>query len=400
MIERVWRDGGTFQEWSETFVLDRWLDAMHAEGLDPDWYVTRHRTRDEVLPWAHIARRAPRAISCGTTGRTALAEHGLPDCRWTPCYDCGVCTDYALEHVVASPVPPAGGSPGHRPGPDQRRRGPGGVPRPDPSGREREVRGAAGVAVMRGDERGSRCGCDTRSTARSAGSAHRDVARAMERAFRVAELPLAFSEGFSPQPEGELRARAVDRARERRRSTSTSCSSTTVDLDALPASLTGALPDGLAVVGAAAPRRPGAGVARGRHGREMAVEVGGPNGETVDLPKCGKPLTVRWRFPTLTTTAAAQGSGGHRGRAAGDPPHARAATTHPTTVEMELHTQPRGAKPDEVMAAIGELTAVSTRGARTNGSSATARGRSRSTPTRARTRRRRVRHERRNRCQI
>jgi len=42
----------------------------------------------------------------------ALAAHGLPDCRWTPCYDCGVCTDYGVEHVVASPLPPAGGSQG------------------------------------------------------------------------------------------------------------------------------------------------------------------------------------------------------------------------------------------------------------------------------------------------
>ena len=41
--------------------------------------------------------------------QAALAEHGLPDCRWTPCYDCGVCTDYTLEHVVASNVAPAGG---------------------------------------------------------------------------------------------------------------------------------------------------------------------------------------------------------------------------------------------------------------------------------------------------
>ena len=55
VIEAVWRAGGTFQEWSEHFSLDRWTDAMAAEGLDPDWYVTRHRTRDEVLPWDHIA---------------------------------------------------------------------------------------------------------------------------------------------------------------------------------------------------------------------------------------------------------------------------------------------------------------------------------------------------------
>src|SRR5206468_10547344 len=29
---------------------------------------------------------------------------------------------------------------------------------------------------------------------------HRDVARALERSFRIAPLPLAFSEGFSPRP--------------------------------------------------------------------------------------------------------------------------------------------------------------------------------------------------------
>jgi radical SAM family uncharacterized protein len=111
VIERVWRSGGTFQEWSERFDLDRWLDAMAAEGLDPDWYVTRHRTEDEVLPWDHIAAGLHKDF-LWQDWRAALDEHGLPDCRWTPCYDCGVCTGYALEHVVASPVAPAGGSQG------------------------------------------------------------------------------------------------------------------------------------------------------------------------------------------------------------------------------------------------------------------------------------------------
>jgi radical SAM family uncharacterized protein len=111
VIERVWRNGGIFQEWSERFDLDRWLDAMAEEGLDPDWYVTRHRTEDEILPWDHIAAGLHRDF-LWDDWQAALREHGLPDCRWTPCYDCGVCTDFALEHVVASPVPPAGGSQG------------------------------------------------------------------------------------------------------------------------------------------------------------------------------------------------------------------------------------------------------------------------------------------------
>jgi radical SAM family uncharacterized protein len=111
VIERVWRAGGTFQEWGEHFSLHRWLDAMAAEGLDPDWYVTRHRTEDELLPWDHIAAGLHRDF-LWADWQAALAEHGLPDCRWTPCYDCGVCTGYALEHVVASAVAPAGGSQG------------------------------------------------------------------------------------------------------------------------------------------------------------------------------------------------------------------------------------------------------------------------------------------------
>ena len=46
---------------------------------------------------------------------------------------------------------------------------------------------------------------------------HRDVARAFERALRIEQLPLAFTLGLLAPPEGELRARAVDRLRERRR---------------------------------------------------------------------------------------------------------------------------------------------------------------------------------------
>ncbi len=111
VIERVWRNGGVFQEWSEYFDLDRWLEAMAAEGLDPDWYVTRHRHEDEILPWDHIWAGLHRDF-LWQDWQDALVGHGVPDCRWTPCYDCGACTEHGIEHVVASAVPPAGGSQG------------------------------------------------------------------------------------------------------------------------------------------------------------------------------------------------------------------------------------------------------------------------------------------------
>jgi radical SAM-linked protein len=86
---------------------------------------------------------------------------------------------------------------------------------------------------------------------------HRDVARAFERAFRVEQLPLAFTLGFSPRPKvsfglalsvgHESVAEYLDvELRE------------PADADALPGLLSGALPEGIAVDGAAllAPRAP------------------------------------------------------------------------------------------------------------------------------------------------
>jgi radical SAM family uncharacterized protein len=111
VVERVWRAGGTFQEWGEHFDLRRWTDALEAEGLSLDWYVHRHRSRAEVLPWSHLTAGLHEDF-LWDDWQAALAASGVPDCRWTPCYDCGVCTGYGIEHVVASPVPPAGGSQG------------------------------------------------------------------------------------------------------------------------------------------------------------------------------------------------------------------------------------------------------------------------------------------------
>jgi radical SAM family uncharacterized protein len=111
VIETVWRRGGTFQEWSEHFDLRLWLDAMAEHGIDVDRCAYRHRTEREVLPWDHLSAGLHKDF-LWQDWRDALAEVGLPDCRWTPCYDCGACTGYGIEHVVASAVPPAGGSQG------------------------------------------------------------------------------------------------------------------------------------------------------------------------------------------------------------------------------------------------------------------------------------------------
>jgi len=111
VIEQVWRNGGTFQEWSEHFDVTRWNEAMDDHGLSVEFFTYRHRDEDEVFPWDHLNAGLHKDF-LWHDWRDALNEVGLEDCRWTPCYDCGACTGYGIEHVVASATPPAGGSQG------------------------------------------------------------------------------------------------------------------------------------------------------------------------------------------------------------------------------------------------------------------------------------------------
>ena len=112
VIEDVWRAGGVFQEWSEHFDLVA-LGRRHGPPRPLDRLVrppAPHRRRGAALG-PHLGRAPPRLPLAGLAGRAA-ASRCSPDCRWTPCYDCGVCTGYGIEHLVASPTPPAGGSQG------------------------------------------------------------------------------------------------------------------------------------------------------------------------------------------------------------------------------------------------------------------------------------------------
>ncbi|HEX2706147.1 MAG TPA: TIGR03960 family B12-binding radical SAM protein [Candidatus Lustribacter sp.] len=94
VIEAVWRDGGRFDGWSEHFSYERWMrcaeTALAREPVDVPWYTTREREHSEVLPWDHIDSGLDKDW-LWDDWRDALEEVEVPDCRWTPCFDCGVC---------------------------------------------------------------------------------------------------------------------------------------------------------------------------------------------------------------------------------------------------------------------------------------------------------------------
>jgi hypothetical protein len=103
VIERVWRDGQRFDGWSEHFSFDRWAAASAAvlepQGVSLDWYTTREREPDEVLPWDHLDAGLDREW-LWDDWQDALAGAELDDCRWSPCYDCGVCPQLDLVTQV------------------------------------------------------------------------------------------------------------------------------------------------------------------------------------------------------------------------------------------------------------------------------------------------------------
>ena len=100
VIEECWRQGGQFDGWSEHFSYDRWVaaceTALAGTGVDLDWYTTRDREYAEVLPWDHLDSGLDRDW-LWEDWQDALDEQPVEDCRWTPCYDCGVCPQMDTE---------------------------------------------------------------------------------------------------------------------------------------------------------------------------------------------------------------------------------------------------------------------------------------------------------------
>ena len=103
VIEAVWRDGGRFDGWSEHFSFDRWARAagevFAGSPVDLDWYTTRERGEAEVLPWDHLDAGLDKEW-LWSDWQDALAGQEVDDCRWSPCYDCGVCPQMGTEIQV------------------------------------------------------------------------------------------------------------------------------------------------------------------------------------------------------------------------------------------------------------------------------------------------------------
>ena len=108
VILNAYRRGCYFDAWSEYYKHDEWLKAFEECNVDIDFYTTRERSLDEVLPWDFI--------DCGVTKEflkkewnRAMEESVTPNCKvqCNACgaarFGCGICfEERSAEHEVTN----------------------------------------------------------------------------------------------------------------------------------------------------------------------------------------------------------------------------------------------------------------------------------------------------------
>jgi radical SAM-linked protein len=183
---------------------------------------------------------------------------------------------------------------------------------------------------------------------------HRDVARAMERAFRVSRLPLAFTGGFSPRPKVSF-GLALSTGHESDAEYLDLELVDEVDLDALPTVVSDALPEGMDVVAAVPLVERAPALQEAVTAVAWDVEVARDDGTPV------VPAVLRAYVDVALAADSLPAERRRKGRPVTEdvrPVIRRLDARHDTqaaAIVMELSTQPRSAKPGDILAAVTRI---------------------------------------------
>ncbi len=104
VVEQAWRNGAKFDGWHECHTLDQWKAAAESNGMNLDAENGRVRDEHEVLPWDHLDSGLEKSW-LWEDWQDSLSDKQLDDCRWTPCYDCGVCPGLSINHDTGYDTP-------------------------------------------------------------------------------------------------------------------------------------------------------------------------------------------------------------------------------------------------------------------------------------------------------
>ncbi len=87
IILSAYESGCIYDAWSETFDNHKWQQAIQETGIDPDFYTTRERSMEEILPWDFIDIGVTKDFLKREWQR-AKEEAVTPNCRMQ-CAGCG-----------------------------------------------------------------------------------------------------------------------------------------------------------------------------------------------------------------------------------------------------------------------------------------------------------------------
>ncbi len=88
VLYRAWKLGCILDGWTEHFHFDLWMQAFQACGVDPAFYATRARDKEELLPWDFIDAGVTKQFLARENDKAILA-HPTIDCRHG-CQGCGL----------------------------------------------------------------------------------------------------------------------------------------------------------------------------------------------------------------------------------------------------------------------------------------------------------------------
>ncbi|SCP94982.1 TIGR03960 family B12-binding radical SAM protein [Anaerobium acetethylicum] len=87
VIYDAYRRGSLYDSWSEFFDNRKWMAAFEATGVSIDFYNTRERSLDEILPWDFIDTGVTKEF-LKQEWQKAVGESVTPNCRMS-CSGCG-----------------------------------------------------------------------------------------------------------------------------------------------------------------------------------------------------------------------------------------------------------------------------------------------------------------------
>jgi len=180
IVEAAYKRGVFFDQWTEHFRWDIWQEILAASGFDPraDFGA---RDPSQACPWSHIHYGVSSRYLLEERDR-AYANRTTPDCRKAGCHDCGAACEHIKEEApqeclsaVITPVSNEFATAENR-----------------LYGRGRKVVSQKATAA------GTRFRIKYAKGQGLRFISHLDVMRLWYRAIRRANLPVAYSQGFTP----------------------------------------------------------------------------------------------------------------------------------------------------------------------------------------------------------